>query len=96
MADPTPREVTDFDRVIQEGEDFRNKYREHEHPPGTRIIRILNKLAGNIVEYWVVEKHRIRALEPTDDNTYTMSTKNLMEKYEHLPKELNVSEGPQP
>lgn len=94
--DPTPREVTDFDRVIQEGEQFRNKYKEHDHPPGTRIIQISNKLAGNIVEYWVVEAHRQRNLAPTPETSFTMSTKNLLENYEHLPKDLDVSEGPQP
>ncbi len=86
MADPTPREVTDFDRSLKEGDELRNKYQEHENPPGSRIIRILNKMQGNIVEYWVVERHRQRELEPNIYNTFTMSTKNLLENYEFMPE----------
>jgi hypothetical protein len=84
-SDPTPREVTDFDGEIAEGQQFRNKYQEHDNPPATRIIQILNKEAGNTVTYWVVERHRLRELAPTDANTFTMSTKNLLENYEELP-----------
>lgn len=83
--DPTPREVQDFDRRIREGEQFRNKYQEHDNAPGTRIIQILNKEEGNTISYWVVERNRIRHLAPDPAYTYTMSTKNLLENYEYLP-----------
>jgi len=83
MPDPTPREVTDFDRSIKEGQQFRNRYQEHDNPPGSRIIEIVNKEAGNTVTYWVVERHRLRNIM-TPATTFTMSTKTLMENYESM------------